>query len=212
MNGRFIVIEGLDGTGKTTQIQRLAKNLQKNNISVQISAEPTPNDSGKLIRRILSGEIKSDPWSTAALFLADRITHNTASDGIKATTEKGTTVISDRYYFSTFAYQGMDTSLQWVMDIHYNCPVIRQPDLVLFLTMSAEKCIERITANRKAEEIEIFENTESLKKISSQFDKVFSMLKDKENIVYIDADGTIEDVEQRIFNAVKTIFPEVQDE
>jgi len=92
------------------------------------------------------------------------------------------------------------------MDMHYSCPLIRKPDLVLFLTMSAEKCIERINANRKAEEIEIFENTETLKRISSQFDKVFSLIKDKENIVYIDADGTIEEVSDRIFSAVKTLF------
>lgn len=206
MNGRFIVIEGLDGTGKSTQIQLLAKRLREKNIPVEITAEPTAHESGKLIRRILSGEIKCDPWASAALFLADRITHNTGENGIKALTEAGSTVISDRYYYSTFAYQGMDTDLNWAMDMHYNCPLIKKPDLVLFLTMSAEKCIERINANRKAEEIEIFENTETLQRISNQFDKVFSLIKDKENIVYIDADGTIEEVSDRIFNAVRTLF------
>ncbi len=206
MNGRFIVIEGLDGTGKSTQIQLLANRLRENNVPVEITAEPTSHESGKLIRRILSGEVKCDPWASAALFLADRITHNTSDNGINALTQKGCTVISDRYYYSTFAYQGMDTDLDWAMEMHYNCPLIRKPDLVLFLTMSAEKCIERINANRKAEEIEIFENTETLKRISNQFDKVFSIIKTQENIVYIDADGTIEEVSERIFNAVKTLF------
>lgn len=206
MNGRFIVIEGLDGTGKSTQIQLLANRLRENNVPVEITAEPTSHESGKLIRRILSGEVKCDPWASAALFLADRITHNTSDNGINALTKKGCTVISDRYYYSTFAYQGMDTDLDWAMEMHYNCPLIRKPDLVLFLTMSAEKCIERINANRKAEEIEIFENTETLKRISNQFDKVFSIIKTQENIVYIDADGTIEEVSERIFNAVKALF------
>ncbi len=206
MNGRFIVIEGLDGTGKSTQIQILANKLRENNIPVEITAEPTSYESGKLIRRILSGEIKCDPWASAALFLADRITHNTGENGINALTQNGSTVISDRYYYSTFAYQGMDTDLNWAMSMHYNCPLIKKPDLVLFLTMSAEKCIERIHANRKTEDIEIFENTETLKKISCQFDRVFSVIKDRENIVYIDADGTVEEVSERIYNAVKTLY------
>jgi len=85
--------------------------------------------------------------------------------------------------------------------MHFSCPKIRRPDLVLFLTMSPEKCIERIRANRPDEAIEIYENTESLTKISRQFDTVFDILKEKENIVYVDADGTVEEVSRRLFDA-----------
>ena len=197
--GKFIVFEGLDGTGKTTQIKKLAEYLESRGETVFVTAEPTNLPSGQLIRRVLSGEVPSSPWSTAALFLADRIQHCAdPADGLRKHLEAGETVITDRYYFSTFAYQGYATDLQWTMDIHYSCPQLLRPDLVLFLTMPPEKCIQRITANRPADAIEIYENTEALTKISRQFDKVFELLRDREHIVYIDADGTVDEVAERI--------------
>ncbi|MBR3768787.1 MAG: dTMP kinase [Clostridia bacterium] len=199
---KFIVVEGLDGTGKTTQIKILSDYIKSKGREVEITAEPTSHPTGKLIRKILSGEVSATPWSLAALFLSDRIIHNTNSeDGIEKLLSEGKTVISDRYYYSTFSYQGHETDLNWAMDMHFKCPEIRRPDLVLFLTMAPEKCIERIRANRPDEAIEIYENTESLTKISRQFDTVFQKLKDSENIIYIDADGTIEEVSERLFSA-----------
>lgn len=201
--GKFIVIEGLDGTGKTTQIKKLAEYLESAGEKVHITCEPTETESGKLIRRVLSGEIKSSPWATAALFLADRINHNTDKEnGIKKYLAEGYTVISDRYYYSTFAYQGCETDLEWAMDIHYGCPELTRPDIVVFLTMPVEKCLERIRANRPESAIEIYENEASLTKTSEQFDKVFDMIKDRENIVYVDASGTVEEVAQAIRSAV----------
>ena len=197
--GKFIVFEGLDGTGKTTQIRRLAQTLESRGETVFVTAEPTDFPSGKLIRRVLSGEVPSTPWSTAALFLADRIRHCAdPEEGIAAHLARGETVITDRYYFSTFAYQGFETDLDWTMRMHYDCPLLLHPDLVLFLTMPPEKCMERITVGRPAEAIEIYENTAALTKISAQFDRVFDRLRDRENIVRIDADGTVDEVAARI--------------
>ncbi|MBE6789819.1 MAG: dTMP kinase [Ruminococcaceae bacterium] len=202
---KFIVVEGLDGTGKTTQIKILADYIRKKDREVEITAEPTAHPTGKLIRKILSGEVKSTPWALASLFLSDRIVHNTdPEDGIEKMLSDGKTVISDRYYYSTFSYQGHETDLDWAMNMHFSCPEVRRPDLVLFLTMEPEKCIERIRANRPDEAIEIYENTESLTKISRQFDTVFSILNEDENIVYIDADGTVEEVSERLFEAYDT--------
>lgn len=199
---KFIVVEGLDGTGKTTQIKILAEYLRAKGNDVEITAEPTSHPTGKLIRKVLSGDVQTTPWALAALFLSDRIIHNkNEEDGIEKLLAEGKTVISDRYYYSTFAYQGHETDLSWAMNMHFNCPEVRKPDLVLFLTMSPEKCIERIKANRPDDAIEIYENTESLTRISRQFDAVFEKLKDKERIVYIDADGSIDEVSQRLFNA-----------
>ncbi|MBQ9945123.1 MAG: dTMP kinase [Clostridia bacterium] len=202
---KFIVVEGLDGTGKTTQIRILADHIRSKGMQAEITAEPTSYPTGKLIRRILSGEVSSDPWSLAALFLSDRIMHNVApEDGIEKMLSDGKTVISDRYYYSTFAYQGHETDLDWTVNMHFGCPAVRRPDLVLFLTMSPEKCIERIRANRPDEAIEIYENTESLTRISRQFDAVFEMLTDRENVVYIDADGTVEEVSERLIAAYES--------
>lgn len=206
---KFIVFEGLDGTGKTTQIKILAEYIRAKGEEVALTCEPTAHPTGRLIRRVLSGEVTATPWSLAALFLSDRIVHNTnCEDGIEKMLSEGKTVISDRYYYSTFAYQGHEADLEWTMKMHSDCPEIRKPDLVLFLTMSPEKCIERIRANRPDEAIEIYENTESLTKISRQFDAVFEKLKDSENIVYIDADGTVEEVSARLFEAYDKYFGE----
>lgn len=205
--GKFIIIEGLDGTGKTTQIKKLAEYISAKGEQVFITCEPTENDSGRLIRRVLSGEIKSSPWATAALFLADRINHNTdPENGIKKHLKEDHTVISDRYYYSTFAYQGCETDLDWTMSIHYGCPELTRPDLVLFLTMPVKKCLERIRANRPESAIEIYENEASLQKTSAQFDKVFELIKEKENIVYIDASGTVEEVAEAIRKTVDKLY------
>ena len=152
---------------------------------------------------MLSGEFPCSPWAGAALFLADRINQNTdAENGIGARLSAGDTVILDRYYYSTFAYQGYETDMRWAMEMHYNCPEIRKPDLVLYLTMPPEKCLARIKANRSEEEMEIYETIDRLTAVSRQFDAVFDDLRDKENIVYIDADGTVEEVHARILQAV----------
>ena len=204
---RFIVFEGLDGTGKTTQIKKLAEYLKNRGESVFTDAEPSALPSGKLIRRVLSGEVKSSPWATAALFLADRINQNAdPENGIAKHLEAGDTVILDRYYFSTFAYQGYETDMDWAMDMHYLCPELRKPDLVLFLTMPPEKCIERITENRGAQPLEIYETTEKLTEISAKFNSVFEKLAAKENVFYIDASGSIDEVHERIVNAVSSAF------
>lgn len=203
---RFIVIEGLDGTGKTTQIKLLAEYLEKKGERVFTTAEPTALPTGKLLRRILGGEVPSDPWATAALFFSDRIQHCAGEGGIRERLEGGETVITDRYYFSTFAYQGMDTDLKAVMDMHYSCPVLVRPDLVIFLTMTPEQCMRRITANRTAEQIEIYENTESLRRVSERFHTVFSLLKGKENVICVDASGSIEEVSRAVIRAAETVL------
>ena len=201
--GKFIVIEGLDGTGKTTQIQKLAACLGERGEKVHVTCEPTETASGKLIRRVLSGQIPSSPWATAALFLADRINHCAdPENGIKKYLDEGYTVISDRYYYSTFAYQGCETDLNWALDIHYRCPELLRPDIVLFLTMPVDKCLERIRANRPESAIEIYENEASLSRTSAQFDKVFDLIRDRENVVYVDASGTVEEVAEAIRAAI----------
>lgn len=198
----FIVIEGLDGTGKSTQIKLLQKHLEKLGNKVFATAEPTNLPTGKLLRQILSGEVEASPWASASMFLADRIQHNICKGGIKEHLAGGETVICDRYYYSTFAYQGFETNLHWCIQKHQECKEVTVPDLVLFLTMPVEKCLERIRANRPVSAIEIYENEESLSKISAQFDKVFDLIKHRENIVYIDASGTVEEVANSIANVV----------
>ena len=104
--GKFIVVEGLDGCGKSTQIELISKKLKAMGKLVYITAEPTNYETGAYLRRILSESIDKDMYLQGALFLADRIEHITHPEfGIKKYLDQGYHVICDRYYFSTFAYQ-----------------------------------------------------------------------------------------------------------
>lgn len=207
MQGKFIVFEGLDGTGKTTQLQCVAQALREKGYAVHTTAEPTGNATGKLLRAFLGGKERSTPWAAASLFLADRINHNTdPDDGIMKHLSDGDIVLCDRYYYSTFAYQGTDTDLNWIFDSHFNCPEVQKPDACVFLTMPIEKCLARIHAGRDASAVEIFENTDSLTRIAKRFADVFTLLKDRETVFEIDADGSIEEITQRILSAIRPIL------
>lgn len=129
----FIVFEGLDGSGKGTQISMLAKRLESEGAKLAITAEPTQFATGGLVRDALGGLTRRTQSELAGLFLADRIAHcSNPVSGIGALLKDGCTVICDRYYYSSFAYQGMDTDLKWVMDSNLNCPDIIKPDVCVF--------------------------------------------------------------------------------
>ena len=205
--GKFIVFEGLDGTGKSTQLRLLAAYLRARDKAVFTDAEPSALPTGRLLRRMLSGEVPSSPWALAALFLADRINQNTdLENGIIKHLAAGETVLLDRYYHSTFAYQGYETDMAWTMDIHDRCPEVTRPDLVLFLTMDPQKCVDRIRTNRADLAPEIYETVERLTAVKNQFDRVFELRRDKERVVFIDADGTVEEVAARVAEAVETLW------
>ena len=207
MTGKFIVIEGLDGTGKTTQIALVAERLRAEGYHVHVTAEPTKAAVGRHIREVLGGRAQASPWELACLFLADRIGHNNdPADGLQKHLADGDIILCDRYYYSTFAYQGTDTDLDWAMQAHFNCPEVAKPDLCIFLTMSPEACLERIHAGRDAAALEIFENTASLTRIGKRFADVFAKLRARENVVQLDAAGTIPEVTEKILCAIRTVL------
>ena len=205
--GKFIVIEGLDGSGKTTQTKILAAKLRDKGISVVTHAEPTGGEYGKKCREILSGVKKCTKSELALLFTADRIDHNVNDvDGINMHIEKGETVLCDRYYYSTLAYQGVDVGMEWLKTLNLDCEDIRKPDLCIFLDLTPEKSMERIYSNRSADQIEIYETQDYLTSIRKRFYNCLDSLKDSENIVVINADGTIDEVAEKIETAVNAIY------
>lgn len=201
--GRFIVFEGIDGAGKTTQVELLAKNLVKLGRKVSVGAEPTPLESGRAIRRALSGEEKKTECQMAAMFVLDRIAHNTDAEiGIEALTSKGIDVISDRYYYSSLAYQGTATDYAWVKAMNVGSPEIRRPDLCIYLDLLPEQSLERISRGR--ETVEIYENLEKLTLTRKAFMSVIEDLRaDGESIYVVDADRTPEQISREIFEIVK---------
>ena len=201
--GIFIVFEGIDGAGKTTQVNLLAQNLASLGREVSLSAEPTTLATGKAIRRALSGEEKKSECEMAAMFVLDRIAHNINSEmGIRALTERGTDVISDRYYYSSLAYQGTATDYEWVKTMNINSPEIRRPDLCIYLDLLPEQSLERISRGR--ESLEIYENLEKLTAVRAKFLSVVEDLRrDGESIYVVNAARAAEDIAKEIFEIVK---------
>ena len=200
--GKFIVIEGLDGCGKSTQIQRLATSLRERGEKVYITAEPTDFETGAYLRRILSESQEKNMYLQSALFLADRLEHITHPEfGIKRYLEEGYTVISDRYYYSSFAYQGTASDIDWVMDINLKCKEMLTPDLCIFLDVNPDTCKERI--DRVREKPELYEkNIELMRKIRQNFLSVLDRLKPTQNIAIIDANKGLAEVEKEILHYV----------
>ena len=158
--GRFIVFEGIDGAGKTTQIERLAARLRAEGRKVTVTAEPTVSVSGGMLRDALGGLQKRTACEMAAMFVLDRVFHNVNPDGICAMIDAGYDVICDRYYYSSMAYQGSQTDFTWVRDMNLNCPEIRTPDVCIFLDLTPEQSMARIEGGRVTKEI--YETKEKL--------------------------------------------------
>ena len=199
--GKFIVVEGIDGAGKTTQIELLAAKLRGEGRTVCVTAEPTASVSGGLLRDALGGISNRTTCELAALFVLDRIFHNVNPNGINAMLDKGIDVICDRYYYSSLAYQGSQTDFDWVKDMNLNCPEIRIPDLCIFLDLAPEESLKRISKDRTS--TEIYEKLDTLQSVRDRFFKVFKLLEERDNIKIIDTTGdSIEEVAAKIAKAV----------
>ena len=142
----------------------------------------------------------------AALFLADRLEHITHPEfGIKQYLEKGYNVICDRYYYSSLAYQGTASDMNWVEYINLECPDILVPDLCIFLDVNPDTCKERIDKVR--EKPELYEKDINLmREIRQNFLNVLNKLKGSQNIVILDANQSLEHVEKEILDNVQKTF------
>lgn len=202
--GRFIVLEGIDGCGKSTQIERLAARLGALGREVAVTAEPTESVSGKMLRTALSGADRRTATEMAALFVLDRIHHNVAEGGIEDLLSRGVDVICDRYYYSSLAYQGSETDFEWVRHMNLCCPDIRRPDLCVFLDLEPSVSLARIAASRTS--TEIYEKKELLEKFRARFLSVFEMLKETDRVAIVDASPSIDEVADAVFAAVNSIL------
>ena len=169
---RFWVLEGLDGAGTTTQLKNLENYMVGKGMAVFRTAEPTIYESGLIIRRVLSGQFKVPQSTTAYLFAADRDNHiNNPEYGIKAHLEKGEIVISDRYLFSSLAYQSIGFDFEEVQRLNSAFPY---PELVLYVDTPVEDCISRIDS--RGAQKEIYEKLDYQTKVHDNYERIFSSL------------------------------------
>lgn len=196
--GFFIVFEGIDGAGKSTQVALLRQHLESLGRRVFVTAEPTGLESGRALRRALSGSEKHSECEMATMFVLDRIAHNLhPTEGIAALCESGVDVICDRYYYSTLAYQGQTTDYGWVRSMNLSCPQIRRPDLCFYLDLTPQQSLARISG--RGEAVEIYENEERLTSVRAAFLSVINDLRGEgERIFTVDASRSPEAIAEDI--------------
>ncbi|MEZ5016220.1 MAG: dTMP kinase [Flavipsychrobacter sp.] len=203
--GKFFVFEGIDGSGKSTQIELLSQKLQDEGHKVYSTCEPTDGQIGKFIRSILKGENKTDEQTIAALFLADRLDHlHNEENGLLKKIEEGYIIICDRYYFSSYAYHSAHVPLDWVIKANSLPANLLKPDLNIFLDLAPEKSMERITKGR--EKLELFENLDRLTTTRKQFFHAFEVLKEEENVAVINADNPVDTIATEVWLAVQPLL------
>jgi len=156
--GKFIVFEGLDGAGSSTQIELLSQALKKKGRNVIITKEPTNNIIGGLIRGQLTKDWNSSMECLQLLFAADRA-HHLDRLIIPALKDKKI-VLCDRYFFSTVAYGSLDLDRNWLLEINDQFIL---PDLIILLQVSPRECLKRMHENRF--QLELFEEGKKLKKV-----------------------------------------------
>ncbi len=149
----FIAFEGLDGSGKSTQIQPVADKLKTKGFNVYTTAEPTNSRIGLIIKDIFKHKMEADHRTIAALYAADRLEHVlNKADGILKNLED-CMVITDRYYFSSYAYHGTHMDMNWVIGINSLTADILRPDLNIFIDVPIDVCVQRLNRGRSLTEL-----------------------------------------------------------
>ena len=193
---RFIVFEGLDGSGQTTQAKLLKEFFLKKGLRSVLTKEPTLNSAaGQKIRKVLDKKIKLKPKELQKLFAQDRKEH--LKKEIIPALKKGKIVISDRYFFSSFAFggaQGLD--LNWLTKINKQ---FLMPDLIFILKVRPEICIKRIKKRGKPETL--FEVKEKLQKVWRIYENCPDYFKQMD-IRIINGEKTI----KQVFQTIKKII------
>lgn len=187
----YIVLEGIDGAGKSTQIKLLKEWLENNGLKVETIVEPTDLEVGKLIRNLLTrSDAESDSMqkTLGLLFAADRLM---LMDKIERLENENTVVISDRSFYSSLAYQNPQ---EWIRELN---KYAKTPDLVLLLDLDVKKSVERCDGTDE------FENEEFLTGVKQNY---LDLAKSNDNFKIIDANNGPNKVSSDIKKAVAPLF------
>lgn len=202
--GKFIVFEGIDGSGKSTQIKLLRNYLLSKGIDCYTTSEPTDSPFGSLIHQCMTGRVETDDRTIAGLFVADRLDHlYNKKNGLIDIINNGVTVISDRYYFSSYAYHGAYMPMDWVIEANKLSSEALKPDINIFLDIDPHKSIERLK-NRNY--LERYEKIESMTLIRNKYFEAFDLLKEKEKICIIKSSEDINVTQSLIREVINELY------
>jgi dTMP kinase len=204
VNNLFIAFEGIDGSGKSTQVKLLSDHLKQSGHKVYSTFEPTDGPIGSVIRNIFKHRIEADHRTIAALFAADRLDHLlNKTNGIIKKMEGGFTVITDRYYFSSYAYHGVHMPMDWVIGTNSLSADLLRPDINIFIDVAPETGMKRLSDGRSS--TELYETFENLKNVRDKYFEAFEQLKSHENIFITDGNRAPEIIAAEIRNEVSRV-------
>lgn len=195
MKGLFIVIEGIDGAGKTLQSKLLQKELIKKGFKAVYTTEPSKSFIGKILRKTSVKGVKLSPEVEALLFAADRFQHINLE--VLPSLNKGEIVICDRYFYASLAYQGAQgVDLNWIKTIN---KFSIKPDLAIYLDVPAEIGLSRIAKRKKT----VFEKIEIEEKVR----EIYLKLVEEKELILINANKPIKEVKKEITDLIfKTLL------
>ena len=189
---KFIVLEGLDCSGTTTQLKMLKQSFDESKIDSFPSMEPTDGVIGKLIRDALRKNIVLDNKTLALLFAADRNEHIYGKNGVMEQLKKDKWVLCDRYLFSSIAYQSLACNRNWVVEVN-DFPL---PEYLFFITTTPDECQKRMENRDKKELFEDIKLQESILENYNYGIDIFK--KSKMKIFYIDGEESPEAINEKI--------------
>ena len=210
VRGRFVVVEGIDGSGTTTQVARLGERLRKRRLAVRTTREPSDGPIGTMVRQVLTGRIvnpggRAPGWATMALlFAADRMDHVEAE--IEPFVAGGGIMISDRYDASSLAYQsvmsgtGGAVAVEWIRTLNRH---VARPDLTLVLDIPPDVAAAR--REERGEAAQLYEQNEVQRALAVFYKNLESHLPD-DRVVIIDGAGTVDQTHERVYAAYMSAF------
>lgn len=201
MKSKFIVIEGIDGAGTTTQARLLSGWMASRGRRCLLTSEPSRGPVGILLRQILSGSVPTpDNDAIALLFAADRIDH--LEREVLPALKSGSDVVSDRYYHSSFTYQSLQGDLEWIRELNSRA---RAPDVTYILGLPADLAARRRRSQRTSEEL--YEKDATQQKLEEAYRRLPAWMQD-ELIVLVDGGQDIQAVHEAITTDLENRFPE----
>jgi len=186
---KLVVVEGIDGAGTTTLTRNLKAALEMHGIPCATGCEPTPGEIGQIIRKALSGKKPVEPETLALLFSADRREHLYSSNGIRRDLNSGNIYITDRYFFSSLAYQSLNADWDWVYQLNNTYPL---PGYLIYLGLPVEEAQRRISFRG---ETDIFDRSDLQQRVSGAYLKSIELFRNSGmKILELDSRESEEDV------------------
>jgi dTMP kinase len=207
--GRFVVLEGIDGSGTTTQVARLADRLRAQGVLVRATREPSDGPVGVLVRQVLTGRLiipggRAPGWATMALlFAADRMDH--VESEIEPFIAQGGVVLSDRYDASSLAYQSVSSgaaakeAVQWIRSLNR---YVRRPDLTIVLDIAPEVAAER--CKQRGDVAQLYDQSE-VQRALAEFYRELAKHMPNDRVVLVDASGSVDDVHARVWKVFERV-------